>query len=456
MQTVLHSLFLILLTCPPVLYYEDGNLGLFSSKNTYENIKYHPKFKGLSWTKENIPNCLTPVHLDAVLRHGTRFPSKKNIDLWNEIVPKFQQLIASSNSSLISASLKEAIGTWKNEFQTKHSNKLTAHGWREHIRLAHSYYHMMPSLFKKHDGETSFNVSSSRKSRSRKSAEAFVTAVQFAVRHDVIDEKHPDLTFTETLREPESIGNVTVHVDDENMRYFDNCGKFQERVKTNVTAFAEYDKYFRTAKFAEVLSHLSVNKKLEGAYEIYLLCAFETAVFGKSVWCKLFSEKDFRILEYAGDLKHHYQTGSAYPINYEQSCVLLKTILNNIERGRSIALRFGHAETLIPLLRLIGFYGDDLPMNSSNFDLHGNRSFFTGLISPFAGNLAIVLYNSDHSKYYPSSLYISFIVNENIMKVPGFDCYFCDFSKGSRLQKLLEEKVENCSGVCRLLQGDEL
>lgn len=55
---------------------------------------------------------------------------------------------------------------------------------------------------------------------------------------------------------------------------------------------------------------LGVNLTAQDAYAIMHLCPFDTvAKEAVSPFCSLFSEEDFEIYEYAGDLEKFYNTG---------------------------------------------------------------------------------------------------------------------------------------------------
>lgn len=43
-------------------------------------------------------------------------------------------------------------------------------------------------------------------------------------------------------------------------------------------------------------------------------------------------------MEYASDLRHYYQTGYGYPINYQFSCELLHDVLVKIDRAKNAVL----------------------------------------------------------------------------------------------------------------------
>jgi hypothetical protein len=96
--------------------------------------------------------------------------------------------------------------------------------------------------------------------------------------------------------------------------------------------------------------------------DLYQLTVFESALFGFSSLTKLFATREtFEVLEYLGDLKHYYKTGYGFSINYRQATPLLKdmvAVLKELKANQKsdpkATIYFGHAETIVPLIALLG------------------------------------------------------------------------------------------------------
>ena len=90
--------------------------------------------------------------------------------------------------------------------------------------------------------------------------------------------------------------------------------------------------------------------------------------------------------------------------------------------------RFGHSETLLPLLCLLGLYKDDVPLRADNFAQQKTRQFRAGYISPFTANLDFILLKCasgsqtlDENNNYPevsSEFKILLLHNERPVKFP--------------------------------------
>ncbi|GMF09335.1 unnamed protein product [Phytophthora lilii] len=141
-------------------------------------------------------------------------------------------------------------------------------------------------------------------------------------------------------------------------------------------------------------------------------------------------------LDYAEDLEAFYEQGAGYKINYEMATVLLKDIYYYIKSfttgDTSIVgnLRFGHAETTLPLMTLLG-YGDRTKLLASWSDAQINaRGFRTSVLSPTASNIDFRLYRSKTNHKY----YVSVWIQEIEAPLPGCDgAMYCKLSKVEKI-----------------------
>ncbi|XP_008285045.1 multiple inositol polyphosphate phosphatase 1-like, partial [Stegastes partitus] len=59
----------------------------------------------------------------------------------------------------------------------------------------------------------------------------------------------------------------------------------------------------------------------------------------------------------------------------------------------AVTVQIGHAETLLPLITLLGFFKDSDAPTSTNYATQTQRSFRTSLMLPYTANLLLVLYD---------------------------------------------------------------
>lgn len=80
----------------------------------------------------------------------------------------------------------------------------------------------------------------------------------------------------------------------------------------------------------------------------------------------------------------------------------------------AVTIQVGHAETLLPLLTLLGFFKDDAPLTSANFAAQAERSFRTSRVLPYAANLLLVLFHCGED-----GLRLQPLLNEKPLAFPG-------------------------------------
>ena len=142
---------------------------------------------------------------------------------------------------------------------------------------------------------------------------------------------------------------------------------------------------------------------------------------------KLFTSREhFEVLEYLGDLKHYYKTGYGFPINYRQAAPLLRDMIKVIHDLKANPLSdpratiyFGHAETIVPLIALLGLF-EGPPLTAEGFLLSKHRAFRTSKIAPFGANIAFLIYRKkvDNTNETPNML-LQIAVNEHLVNIPG-------------------------------------
>ncbi|XP_032825031.1 multiple inositol polyphosphate phosphatase 1-like [Petromyzon marinus] len=346
--------------------------GHFGTKTRYEDVS---KFSG--WVGEG--ECRA-IHLNAVIRHGTRLPTARQI----RAMRNMHQLMAAGTSALA-----WKIGEWHFWFREELGGELVEKGARDEAQLAERLAERFPDLLGTWAvNHKSLRFLSSSKPRCVQSATAFMHALWH--------------------HQPAHYPEITV--DDRVMRFFDECERFVENVKENVSALYHVIAFMEGKEMWNVQQKISerigvpqehVTRKLIQA--AFYVCSFELAVNGThSTWCELFDAEDAKVLEYLGDLKHFWLRGRGYPINSRISCVLLQDIFTGLDQAvterqklRQVStpavLRFGHAETLIPLLTLLGFFKDKADLLYDNYSSMHDRNFRTSTFCPYASNLVFVL-----------------------------------------------------------------
>ncbi|XP_036449571.1 multiple inositol polyphosphate phosphatase 1-like [Colossoma macropomum] len=217
------------------------------------------------------------------------------------------------------------------------------------------------------------------------------------------------------------------------MRFFDTC----EHLKTvwnSPEAMKEVDLFQNGLKMKRVqreLADLLQIPKTKITPDLvdagFYLCAYEFTIHGLiSPWCQLFVRPNAEIVEYASDLKLYYKRGYGHEINSQASCVLFQDLFKRLEKaanefrpGQPVSevatVQIGHAETLLPLMTLLGLFKDNIPLTADNYLSQNNRAFRGGKIMPFLGNLMAVLWKCSND------FRLQLRVNEKPVQVPGLN-----------------------------------
>lgn len=104
-------------------------------------------------------------------------------------------------------------------------------------------------------------------------------------------------------------------------------------------------------------------------------------------------------------------------------------------------VQVGHAETLQPLLALMGYFKDDEPLLANNYARHTQRKFRSGRIVPYAANLVFVLYHCDHVNASQEEYQVQLLLNEKLL---SFHHSNETISTYADLKDYYKDILENC------------
>ena len=119
-----------------------------------------------------------PLHLWTVVRHGTRYPSVKAINLMTNTLPGLRDKIVAAGK-LCHQELR-LLQDWKVFLDESLEKKLHEEGEREMMLLGHRLRQRLPDLLQQYE-ETKFNMRTTRTQRCVASGHSFVTGVWPAV-----------------------------------------------------------------------------------------------------------------------------------------------------------------------------------------------------------------------------------------------------------------------------------
>ena len=161
--------------------------------------------------------------------------------------------------------------------------------------------------------------------------------------------------------------------------------------------------------------------------------------------CYLLEDRDFENYEMRDDLEKYHLLGYAQEFNSKLACSLVTSMFNDAQNtSLNLALRFGHAETLLPLFVALGLYYDENLTAKTPSDILKSRSFKTGNFLTFASNVVLESYDCS-----TAGKRIRILVNEMPVDIPG-----CDSSGGicswERFRVVMEKAGYGCdfNAIC--------
>ncbi|KAL7054048.1 hypothetical protein AAHC03_026607 [Spirometra sp. Aus1] len=257
--------------------------------------------------------------------------------------------------------------------------------------------------------------------------------------------------------------SVRYEVESERLRFFETCARYRQTIRKNKTLLTEWYAFQRGPEMKRVLDEVvadnglyDLNITLDDLDDFYKMASHEASVMGVddvvSGWLRLFRPEHLYVLEYLHDLKHYWTKANPFPINYEQVCPLWGSIMEQMLHSAKFDMRldacqecakpplgvfwFGHAETLLPLVIKLGLFNESVKthlgggdhLRSSGLQSRLDRLmsrppvanlFRTAHISPFAGNIAFLLFHRPRPRQAPSldDYILEVLLNEQVVDI---------------------------------------
>ncbi|MCM1519058.1 MAG: histidine phosphatase family protein [Pseudoflavonifractor sp.] len=332
------------------------------------------------------PDSLTAVFINHVGRHGARFPSSaKNVltmldvleraDSLATITPRGRQLLAMTRRLA-----RVAAGQW---------GALDSLGMAEQRGIASRMYMNFPHLFvdRRVDAMSSY------------SPRCVMSMYSFTHQLDRLNNKVE--LYTSAGRQNSPL-----------LRFFD-LDKEYLQFRADKTSKPTYDAYFDTTVPVTALHRIlgdgyPYGSEADTRRLAYAEFRLVSGLNAAGIACDLgdfFTREEANRLWSVANLGHYLDRSSSTlsTIPADIASGLLTNLVRTLEtavNGESpatVMLRFGHAETLMPLLSLMRLRGCYYMTNY--FDTVGQhwRDFYS---VPMAANLQMILYRSDRGNYY--------------------------------------------------------
>ncbi len=405
------------------------------------------------------PRC-EPVAAYGVLRHGTRYPTAKD----RKKMARLGERVRVHAPDSLPASL-HWLSNWTPPVPEHEDGTLHVIGQREHYALARRLQERLPTLFPADlDQHGAYEFSATAKPRTQQSARAFAAGLA-GLPFEAIDTALPQL-----LHAPIDADRL--------LRFHTMCPRYTAEVKENDTVCGD-DAGVKGATTATLLPAVarSVRNSLiragvsltaddqtcggpgvedgdercehewdvdsKAMKAIWKACQWETLLAidkQQSAWCEFLTAENMQMMELLGDLDMYWEKGPGLRLPSLMACELLQDAANTLTEwadaysggatssatpdemtASRTTLRFAHAETVVPLLGILGItFGQQAPLVApSNVQAGGhsgvdkvdnliaakyavevldNRSWRSSVISPMAANVVLLLQHCQATK----------------------------------------------------------
>ncbi|XP_075220701.1 multiple inositol polyphosphate phosphatase 1-like [Lycorma delicatula] len=340
------------------------------------------KFVGNLSTKQfQFPGCI-PVKIWLLIRHGSRTPSKSNINFMRTVLPAIRHHILYNHMIGKGELSEETINMFKDWSMVipKKPKLLTEYGKKEMFDLAERYQKRFPELLPDIYSTIHYQFRHTISDRTKLSAYNYALGL-FGSNE------------TNRLTFPDSFDDRFV------LKFHKYCRKWKKHVKNNPEKFIEHFEFLIGEEVEQlsfdVTHRLGLNETLtfDEISIMFKTCASEFAWNNKdSPWCHIFSLKDLEVLEYESDLKRYYRDSYGDKINYKQACPLIKDMLDYLTNGSSwpqAVLSFSHSGTMIKFFSALNLYRDNEPLTS---ELNLQRKWKLSTVDSFSSNFGTILY----------------------------------------------------------------
>ena len=379
----------------------------------------------------------TPVHLWALIRHGSRYTSDGNLEDMIKELPALRDQIYTANNSNLCFIDKELLKYWNtDDLDVEMDHRLHEEGEQELKLMGQRWLQRYPDLLGQYD-ESKFRLRATNKQRAEKSGEMFITGL-----------------WSEDVA-TRAKWNVVRSGDDPLIRFYKFCTAWYQERETNEKDLFEESETVKLVK-TSLSSLLGVNITSDEMDLMYDMCRFDLMWTPRKIspWCRVFSDYNLQVMEYIQDLESYWKEGPGHKVNYEQACILLKDmfdIFQDIIKGKDTTkgtFYFGHSTAIKMVLSFLKLFEEE-DLQSSNFEeMKDKRKWRTSFHVPMAANIAFSLQQCGDEVYK-----IGLFFNEQLVQIPGCNQDWCPIETFTDLFP----QIESCdyNNICLINDTQE-
>ncbi|KAI4456126.1 multiple inositol polyphosphate phosphatase-related [Holotrichia oblita] len=384
-----------------------------------------------------------PQKVWMFLRHGTRNPSKGDINNMNGRLLEIKNIVLETNRNVIrslDSTQLDQLENWSPAVtDIAYQQILTAEGKLENEEISQRMQARFPTLFPSTFDNSTYWIMHTDSDRTRDSATHFAIGL---FGNDQLDEVYfPEPTYE----------------DLKTLEFYELCTKWIEDIEGNPESLIERDLFEASAIVQNAVD--SVNRavgltnelSLKDVMIMYKTCSFESSWFrnSSSPWCMAFDLDSIRVIAYAEDLEYYWVDGYGFELNYKQTCPAIIDVVNffeDDESDRKTTIYFTHSGAVIKLIARLGLYFDEEPLLHTTFNPEDPKYWQISKVGSFLTNVALILHDCGDSKM------ISVRHNERLVRLPACpDSDLCDFET---FKAYFDDSINNCNfeEMCGLLK----
>ncbi|KAF3334643.1 multiple inositol polyphosphate phosphatase 1 isoform X2 [Carex littledalei] len=410
-----------------------------------------------------IPDGCEAIHLNLVARHGTRSPTKRRIKELDKLATRLAALVEEANRECSSEAPKIPgwIQKWESPWKGRvKGGELTDMGEQELYRLALRVKDRFPDIFNRDYHPDIYPIKATQVPRAAASAVAFGTGL-FSGKGTLGPGQNRAFSVVS-----ESLASDVL------LRFNKICTTYKDYKESEKPEVEELKAPIIEDITSALISRHHLNFKRQDIASLWFLCKQQASLLNiTDQACGLFNETEILLLEWTDDLEVFLLKGYGKSINYWMGVPLLRDIFQTMQEAiqaneenqpggmyERAQLQFAHAETIIPFGCLLGLFLDrdeyekiqraeplDLPPKPPQ-----KRNWRGSLISPFAGNNMLVLYQCGSRQTDQNiSYHIQVLHNEVPVSLLACGTDFCPFEvfKERVVDPLLKHKFDSICDV---------
>ncbi|XP_052860126.1 multiple inositol polyphosphate phosphatase 1 [Anopheles cruzii] len=403
----------------------------FATKTAYEVIRIPDTDK-----QHIVPNC-RPVKLWSLNRHGTRLPSKGDIQKLPRLLKMLQDAIMENyfgrrtlpdNGRMCEEDLELLRGwNWNPNITEQYESVLTTAGWEEvkyfALRTKNRYWDIIGPTYE----PKKYLFRHTNAQRTEASFKAFVEG----------------LFGTE---EAKRVKPVPASDPDRLLKPYDYCPDYaNNKARDERDENAEANKFTRTPLFISTVWDISQrlgfrhNLSVEQIDAMWSMCRFEQAwhLSMTSPFCSAFTKDQVRVLEYKEDLQYYYSNSYGYQHSQNLACHAVADMLKHLGTTEEplMVSYFTHDSELQLFLAALGAKRDHVPLRADNFATMRNRQYTSSNI-PFAANIVAVKYQCTEPQ---EPVKVIFFLNERPIMLDWCRVGLCNWSDVKRQYQRFSE-----------------